>query len=520
MTYISFSFILFIAVFMVLFHILPHTRLKQVVILAGNLFFYTMADGLLQLIPMIILSVVIYFAAFCITGIYAPIDKETEGLSYREKTKIIQKYKIRARMVLVPALIAVIGILVMGKLLRFTGVGPDGIFSFLILPLGLSYYTLSSAGYLLDVFWRKTKAEKDFLLLVLCISYFPAIVEGPINKYSELMGCFRNLPGFSYPVFTRGLQRILWGFFKKLVIADRIALYTGPVLSDAGSYAGFELFFAVILCAVQLYTDFSGCMDIAIGVSEAIGVRMKENFEQPFFARSAGEFWRRWHISLGEWFREYIYMPLAVNPGVLKLSTGINKRLGGGKRAGQFSSALIPIMTVWVLTGLWHGTGVDYLVWGLYWGILILIETAFSRDFDAMYVKLNVDTGSWSFRLYLMIKTFIFFAIGRMLTVTGSLSGFIVLIKRMFIFNPWVLFDGSLYTHGLSQKGFYTLIFAIVIMWAVEIKKEKKKDFRGMIAAQPLVFRWICWYALLVFVLLFGVYGPGFQTSDFTYRGF
>ncbi len=520
MTYVSLNFIFFLAAFFLLFFMVPGTRLKQAVVLAGNICFYYFAGGIQGLFVILFISLVTYAASRFMGRIYEPYDKEIEGLDYKAKMALFASYKKKTKLILIPGIILIIGFLVFGKAFRLTGIEAPAMLSPFLMPLGLSYYALSSTGYMLDVFWKKTKPETNPIYLILCVSYFPAIVEGPINKYSKLIAEFKGLKGFSYEPFCRGLQRVLWGFFKKLVIADRLNLYTSVVYKDPGAYAGFEIIIAVILGAIQLYTDFSGCIDIGIGISEAIGVKMPENFNQPFFAKSAAEFWRRWHISLGDWFKEYISMPLAVNQKVIGVSMKIRKLLGGGRRSVQFSGSFIPLMSVWILTGLWHGTGLDYLVWGLYWGVLFLLESVFAPDFSALYKKAGIDEKSFGFKFYLMARTFIFFCIGRMFTVAGSLTGFAIMFKRMFLLNPWVLFDGSLYTHGLDRKNFYTVLFAVILLFIIDLKKEEKKDIRGLLAAQPRVFRWLCLYMLIFTVAVFGIYGPGFQASDFVYRGF
>ena len=232
MTYVSLNFIFFLAAFFLLFFMVPGTRLKQAVVLAGNIFFYYFAGGIQGLFVILFISLVTYVASRIMGRIYEPYDKEIEGLDYKAKMALFASYKKKTKLILIPGIILIIGFLVFGKAFRLTGIEAPAMLSPFLMPLGLSYYALSSTGYMLDVFWKKTKPETNPIYLILCVSYFPAIVEGPINKYSKLITEFKGLKGFSYEPFCRGLQRVLWGFFKKLVIADRLNLYTSVVYKD------------------------------------------------------------------------------------------------------------------------------------------------------------------------------------------------------------------------------------------------------------------------------------------------
>lgn len=268
----------------------------------------------------------------------------------------------------------------------------------LIYPLGISYYTLSLIGYLADVYWKKEKAEKNYFKLLLFVIYFPKILEGPISKHKNCGLQLVEGHDFDYKRVCFGLQRAIWGYFKKLVIADRLIALVNTVFLNAQYYTGAEFLIAAILGSVQLYCDFSGCMDIALGVSECFGITLEENFKQPFASRSAAEFWRRWHITLGAWFKDYVFMPLAVSPRLMKVSGFLRKKIG--KRAGKIFSTVIPLAVVWLLTGLWHGTGANYLVWGLYWGVLIGISTVFETEIQKLTKWLKINTSSNGYVLF------------------------------------------------------------------------------------------------------------------------
>ncbi len=524
MTYNSLQFILFFAVFLCIYLLMPHVRLRQLVILIGNLLFYKLAGSFSMLAVLIATSLLVYITGRIIEHIYAGYEVQKEGLTPKEATALFAGYKKRARKFLILSFAVILGILLyvkIGKLAGFTQVVTLREFTnwkHVLIPLGISYYTFSSIGYLLDIYWKKAKCEHDYFKLVTCMTYFPHIVQGPIGRYPKLLKQFDELPAFSYERVCFGLQRMLWGLFKKMVVADRLSMYTRAVFSAPAQFAGFEIFLAVFLCTFELYADFSGCMDIVIGVAETMGITLDENFKRPFFSKNAAEFWRRWHITLGTWFKDYIYMPIAMSPRFMKLSVNIRKK--HGNRIGQIFASAIPLAVVWLLTGLWHGTGADYIVWGLYWGLLIILGTILAPNFKKWTERLHIDTESFGWRLFQMLRTFCLFGIGRMLTVTGSLSGFVTLVRGLFREHRlWTLFDGSLTSHGLDSKNFLIALIGILFIWVADLLGERFR-IRQTLAKQPLPLRWLIYYVGIILVLIFGIYGSAYDASNFVYGGF
>ncbi len=524
MTYNSLQFILFFAIFLIIYLLMPRVRLRQIVILGGNIVFYKLAAGFHMLAVVIGTSLVVYGTGRIIEHIYSGYEAEKEGLTPKEAAVLFAGYKKRAKKFLLLAFFIILGILFyvkIGKLLGFKEVAKlSGLLTpgRVLVPLGLSYYTFSSVGYLLDLYWKKAKCEHDYLRLLVCTTYFPHIVQGPIGRYDKLLAQFGELPGFSYERVCLGLQRMLWGFLKKMVIADRIALYTGTIFAAPDTFAGFEIFLAITLCAVELYADFSGCMDIVIGAAQTMGVTLDENFKRPFFSKNAAEFWRRWHITLGTWFKDYVYMPIAMSPRFMKTSVNIRKKYGN--RLGQIFSSAIPLSIVWILTGLWHGTGADYVVWGCYWGILIILGTVLAPDFKKWTKKLHIDTQSFGWKLFQMTRTYFLFVIGRMLTVTGSLDSFFSLVSNLFRESRlYTAVDGSIYQHGLDYKNFCVVFIGLLLIWISDILGERVL-IRNELSRQPLILRWLVYYGGIIALLIFGMYGAAFNPSDFVYGGF
>lgn len=524
MTYNSLIFFSCLLLFLAIYFLIRSQRVKLYWILVANVVFYVWS-GWATLWIVGATSVIVYVLSRRIGKIYEKYETEKDGLTPKEQTALLGTYKKRTRKYLwlgMGLILAVWIYVKVGKLMNWDSADSfrDWILGHgILVPLGISYYSLSSIGYLLDVFWRKAKAEKSFLRLAVVMTYFPHIVQGPISRYSKLFPQFAALPGFSYDRVCFGLQRMLWGYIKKLVIADRLIVYTSAVFHAPGDFAGMEIFLAVVLSVFQLYADFSGCMDIVCGISQVIGVSLDENFRQPLFSKSASEFWTRWHITLGAWTKEYIYLPIAMNPRFMKWTRQLKKN--GKPWLASFIKALIPLMTVWLFTGLWHGTGWDYLVWGLYWCVLMTLAKETAPLCEKITARMKISTGRKYYLLWQKIRTCLIFGIGRTFTVTGSLSGCLLLWKQFFSGHRiWVLFDGSLYQHGLDQKDFYVALIGIILILVIDTLHEKGVKIRQTIAAQPLPVRWIVYYAAIFIIVILGIYGPGYNASSFVYGAF
>lgn len=512
MTYNSLGFFVFFAIFLICYLLMSNGKLRQAVILVGSLAFYLLAAGPAVLMILIGTAILVYLCSRQITKIYVGYDKEKEGLSPKEQAALFAEYKKKSKKYLIAALVLIVGFLVFVKMARLLQV--QGI----LVPLGISYYTFSSVGYLLDIYWKKASFEPNFLKLLLCMTYFPHIVQGPIGRYDKLLKQFDALPKPEYRRICFGLQRMLWGFFKKMVVADRLALYTTAVWNMPDYHVGLEMLLAIVLGAVELYADFSGCMDIVCGAAQTMGVTLDENFRRPFFAKNAAEFWRRWHITLGTWFKDYIYMPIAMNPRFMKCAVNVRKK--HGNRAGQVVSAAIPLTVVWLLTGVWHGTGMNYVVWGLYWGVLIILETIFTKETKQFNEKLHIDPKKKWFQIFQMVRTFLVFCVGRMLTVTGTLTGFTVLIRQLFAGTGMRAFtQGSLFGFGLDRKNFIVALIGVALIWIVDILQEHIQ-IREWLAKRPLPVRWLIYYGACVILLIFARYGSAYDASSFIYGGF
>ena len=529
MTITSFSFLLFLAGTMLVFFLIP-VKHRWLVLLAASLVFYVLA-GSFGMLPLLVLTTfVVWAAGRKIAAVYRTSDAKIaqENPGREEKKALKAEAKRQAKRVLVGTLILVVGVLVVVKITRIFDEFFDGIYAgitshvpgaalFLLVPLGISYYTFSTVGYLLDVYWRRYECEDNFLRFLLYAVYFPHIVQGPISRYNLLGQELKKELRYDRTRVIYGMQLMIWGFFKKMVIADRIALFIGNVY-DGNHHPGSIFLLAMILDAFQIYTDFSGYMDIVLGASQIFGVQLEQNFNHPFFSRSVAEFWRRWHMSLGSWFRDYVYTPISMSGWMKSVNKSLKKK--GAEGFGRFVKVVVPVMITWILTGLWHGTGKTYLAWGIYYGTLITLSEVLAPVFEKCNQLLHINTEARSFRVFQMVRTFCIFMGGRVLTSPGGLRRTLnVLVTIVTNLQPWKWFDRSIYGYGLDDRNMLVVAVGMLIVWAVSMLQERG-CVRDMLAKQNLVVRWAIIYAAIFAVLIFGIYGPNYDASQFIYMQF
>lgn len=510
MNFISISFGIFLAVTVILYFIVP-LKYRWIVLLLASLSFYAFS-GKEALVLMLASSFVAYIAARRMEHIYAEELQPEED----KKSAMLRKKK-KCHFVLNVALVVILGVLAIVKAARFM---PQSVAAYIIVPLGISYYTFSVVAYLADVYWKKHKAESNFFKFTLFVAFFPKILQGPISRYKNLAPQLFEGHTFDYQRFCFGLQLILWGIFKKIVIADHLAIFTDSVFGNWQKNSGSMLLVAAVFAVFQLYCDFSGCMDMASGMSEIFGIELEQNFNHPFFSKSASEFWRRWHITLGTWFKDYIYMPIVVSPRLIKIVQPVKKKCG--MRAGKSIMLIVPLLVVWLLTGIWHGTGKPYVVWGLYWGLIIILSSVFEPELKRFtkFLRINVEAGSW--KVFQMVRTFFLFCIGRVITIPDDLHATAQILKKFVAdFQPWQLMDQTLYGYGLDQREFYLIILSLLLLWVISLIQEKgEMTVRERIANWNIVFRWGFYYIVVAVILIFGVYGPGYDAAAFVYMQF
>lgn len=536
MNFTMLTFLPFLLV-VVLLYFTVFRKCQWVFLLLASVVFY-MFSGPKYIIFLFISALVTYLLAI---GIQYLHDKEKNltsnlELSREAKKSLKKKYGTKKKLVLVLDLLITLGLLCVIKYTDFILSGVSSVlarygidwskeFNF-ILPLGISFYTFMVVGYILDVYWKRYRAEKNFFKLALFTVYFPHIIQGPIGRYNKLSGQFFKEHPFDYDRVAKGAQLILWGYFEKMVIADRLLVFTNGVFGKWDQLTGLPLMLGLSFFSIQLYLDWLGCMDIARGISQIFGIELDRNFWHPFFSKNMPEFWRRWHISLGSWFKDYLLYPVSMS-GLCKAINKFTRKKWGNQASRAFSS-VIPAACVWIVTGVWHGAAACYVLWGVYHGILIILSALFEVPIQKLNKLLHINTECFSFNLFRMIRTFILSTIGRIFFATSAgLAETIEILKRTFDFrhlNLHTLWDESLYTYGLDRHDFTLAVILIGVVWVVSMLQEKfAKDnmgIRDVIAQQNLVFRWILYLGVIAGIIIFGMYGSGYDAGAFFYGQF
>ena len=370
-----------------------------------------------------------------------------------------------------------------------------------LLPVGISFYTFQALSYTMDVYRGEIYVEKNWAKYALFVSFFPQLVAGPIERSKNLLVQINEKHYFDYDRIKNGLLLMLWGFFKKIVIADRAAILVNNVFGNYQNYAGFQIAVGVLMFSFQVYCDFSAYSDIAKGAAQVMGFRLMENFRQPYFASSIGDLWRRWHISLTTWFRDYLYIPL------------------GGSRGSSLKKYRNLIIT-FLVSGFWHGASWNYVLWGgihVTYQIIGEITQPFKRK---IYNKLKINTEMSSFKLGKILTTFLLFNFAVIFFRAQSADTAIDMIKRLFAkFNPHIFIDKSLYSLGLNTYDFYVAIVSILILLCFDYFNMKYNVIEKL-ANQNIIFRWIIYFAAVLILLIFGLYGTDYVQTQFIYFQF
>lgn len=528
MNYQSLSFFLFSAV-VILFYYLLGKKCQRGVLAAANLVFYAVAG--IEYLPFIFVTMLAtYLSGLGMGRIYSKADDKLKLCETpKEKKEVKAQAKKQAKRFLLLGMFVTIILLVVCKyttfiienvnsLLKMMNVPEIKMFD-MILPLGVSFYSFMALSYVLDVFWRRYKAEKNFLTYAVYLSYFPHVVQGPIDRFNEFKAQIKDGVALKWENITQGAQLALWGLFKKLVVADRLGILVSHVLGDWENKGGMMLFFTFAVYSIQIYTDFSGCIDIVSGVSEMMGIKLRKNFNHPYFSNTMAEFWRRWHMSLQEWFKDYVYYPVSASEFMRngkKFFKNKNKM-----RAMELFSSCVPVVVVWLVTGIWHGAAWKFVAWGLFHAAVLVGSQIFEPLFKKTNDLLRIDTENFGWKFWQMTRTFIICCIGRVFfranTISDALGMFKIMLTSPGSIGDFFATTESMY--GMAGNVFNVAVISVAILWIVDMLQEKM-PLRKTLAKQNLIFRWVLMFGLLFAVLIFGIYGPGYDASSFIYEQF
>ncbi len=531
-SYISIAYLaIFLPAVILLYTILPKKVRPFVLLAASFTFFWFISEWLICYILISIVS--IYLIALWLNKLKDKRNALVKEAENKEQKKAIKKKSGRNQLlVLLLGVLINIGILAVIKYSPFFFVNVN-LFLKLIhssarvsvpafaAPIGLSFYSLQAVSYIHDVYKEKIKADKNIGRVALFMSFFPVIMEGPICRYADTAEKLWSGERLHYRNVTFGAQRIAFGILKKIVIADRLNIIVTTIFKDheAFNYDGGLILLGAILYTIELYTEFSGTIDVVIGSGEMFGVTIPENFRQPFFAKSISEFWQRWHITLGTWFRDYIFYPVTMSKPMKKMTKNCRKKLG--RDYGPLPASIIAFFCVWLCNGLWHGAGWEYIFFGMYHFALISLGSLILPLSNKLLAKLHIDRHKLPYKIFTILRTALLVCIGEMIFNSRGLHDALGMLKTLFTrFTFKSIFDGSVLSLGLDGHDIIILCVTLAIVLTVGILKERGKDPRELIASTPIFVRWPIYMLLVVYTVVFGAYGAGYIPIDPIYANF
>ena len=401
----------------------------------------------------------------------------------------------------------------------------------LIAPIGISYYTLTSIAYVIDVFRGAFPAEKNIFKYILFVCYYPCIISGPIMRYQEMKEQFFSEHEMNWDDIFMGFHRILYGLLKKMVVADNLAILVQMIFSNPSKYSSFYLIVATFLYAIQIYCDFSGCMDMMLGASKCYGITLPENFMSPFFSKSLLEFWRRWHITLGAWGKDYIMYPLLTTNTFQKI--GQKARSKWGKKTGKKIPVILSIFVLWLMIGIWHGASYKYIfVAGIMPWLYFTVGELYGDTHKKLVQKLKIRTESKIVRLLQSVRTVCFMCVIWFFALCPSLSVIPTYLRNIFVRSEVGIkefiqtlaldIDGTAMIKGLIVL--FMLIMGIIValigIFIVDFLKYREIEVGKKFNQKSMPFRYLMIFGMITIIILCGAYGPEYNPVDFIYGGF
>lgn len=530
MLFTSYEFLAFLAAVFLLYYLLPR-KTQWITLLCASYVFYALAGA--KYLVFIAFTTVSSFATARLMGRVSEGERryladKGDSLSKEEKKEYKARCKKRRFSILCLGLLLNFGVLAVLKYTAFAVVninswlhvfGSDVTLSIpsLLLPLGISFYTFQTMGYLIDVYRAKAEPQRNILKFALFVSFFPQLIQGPISRFGDLGAQLTEPHKFEHRNFTYGIQRILWGYFKKLVIADRVLVAINTMVESPEEYTGFYVFALIILYSIQIYADFTGGIDITIGIAEALGIKLTENFDRPFSSKSTKEYWNRWHITMGSWFTDYVFYPLSICRPMTWISKKSRSLLG--KNIGKRVPVYLATVITWFLTGLWHGAGWNFIVWGLLNCLVILV----SRELEPLYARFEKRFpklhGSYGYGVFMSVRTFLLMGLIRSLDCYRDVSLTFKMWGSMFTeFNLPEAIGGGIASLGLGLADYIIILLGCTVMFFVS-RAGKDVSVRERIYGRPIL-SWCLFGLLFILIIMFGAYSVGYDASQFIYNQF
>ena len=508
-----------------IYNIFPKKIRPIILLLVSLTFFYLMSSKLIICLLLTILS--IYLSALLVSKIEKKKKVVLENAKKDDKKQIKLNYLRKKRLVLLACVLFNFAFLFVFKYLKFFTINTNYILELLrferqfsvlklVAPIGVSFYTMQALSYFFDVYNGKIEAEKNFFKVALFVSFFPQIMEGPMARYSDTADDLYKGEKITYDNFCYGMERIIWGIFKKMVIADRLNVLVNTIFDNYLMYSGPICFLGALGYTIMLYMEFSSTMDIVIGTGRILGVKMPENFKQPFFSKNISEFWTRWHITLGAFFRDYIFYPLSLSKPMKKLT--INARKYVGNYFGPMISGTIALFAVWFLNGLWHGAGWTFLLFGMYHFVMIFLGNLSEPLIQKTFDKFKWNRDNKVYRVFRSIKASFFVVLGELIFRAPTVHAACGMLKK--VFTDFSFSFAERRTLGIDGANYLVLFVALIVVFVISILKEKKIDVIEEINKKKTPVKWAILYLLIFAIIIFGAYGSGYQPVDPIYADF
>ena len=495
MLFNSLHFLLFFPLVVGIYYIIPR-KARWCWLLAASYYYYMSWNAKYTLL---------LAASTLITWLSGMLIESCNGKSNAERKK---KWLVALSFVCNLAMLFVFkyfhfGLNILNRILRFMHISAVQSTFSVLLPVGISFYILQALSYTMDVYRGDVKVEKNFFKYALFVSFFPQLVAGPIERSRDLLPQILIPHDFNFDRVKRGLWLMLWGYYQKLVIADRLAIFVNTVYGDPAVYrhGGVVNLVTMIFFAFQTYADFAGYSNLALGAAEVLGYRLTTNFVRPFFSINITEFWTRWHISLSRWFVSYLYIPL------------------GGNRVGKLRY-YCNLLIVFLASGLWHGADWTFLVWGGLNGVISIIERLLTPLWRKCRAMLKFNDRSTLMKCVQSAYVIFMFGFVQIFFRSKSIDQAKEFIQGLLRFNPYDLFNGKLFNYGLDLVNFVIAAVSFLVLFLVAWIQRDGTSLRARIEQQPLILRWGLIIAAMAAVVFFGVYGPGFDASQFIYFQF
>ena len=542
----SLPFALFTIITALVYFVYPKKEQRWVILLIASCFFYVYNS--FQYSAFILITIItVYLASSGMTA----ISEETRSVVKAKKAEWSREerkaYKEAAdkkrRRILAGVLVLNFGILFILKYFNFLsgsiaaiiGASPDSAPQIrLLLPLGISFYTFIATGYLIDVYRETIEPERNIFKFALFVSFFPHIIQGPISSYSKLRNQLIEPHDLEWLNFKHGIMLICWGLFKKLVIADRVWIAIKAYYSNGGiygnddfaGYSGTMVLFVTLLYALQLYADFSGGIDISRGICRILGIELEMNFRQPYFSKSISEYWRRWHISLGAWMKNYVFYPIAMSD----LSKRVSKSIAGssfgktaaGKHLSRVLMTAVASFIVFLLVGIWHGANSKYIAFGVWNGLIIMLSALLGSVYEKTRNALHIRESAAWWKLFQMLRTFIIVLIGYVFDIADNFTNAMQMLWLMLTDQTTSGVMKQLHTLGLVKAEYAAVMICTLVLlyFSIRLEQTSLDSPADLLERRSGFIQWIALFMLIICILIAGTYGPIYDPAGFIYMQF